>query len=129
MRKLFLLILLAGCAVSSITIKAEENEVYEMVVPNFYSSVSNDSASSDSSSHLQDNEVLTGEVESNEESTEYDPASDPDNGQLVDLVEMLRHDLVTYMNFSYKMQVCTVAMLALIAGGNVAAAIFNHFVK
>ena len=129
MRKLFLLILLAGCAATSISIKAEENEVYEMVVPNFNTSVSDDSASSDQSSDIQDNEVLTGEVESNEESTEYDPASDPDNGQLADMVEMLRHDLVTYMNFSYKMQVCNVAILALIAGGNVAAAIFNHFVK
>ncbi len=63
----------------------------------------------------------------NDEDFENSSASDPDNRQSDNLLEMLRYDLVTYINFSYKMQICQVALLALLTGGVVAVGIFNHF--
>ena len=123
-----ILVLMAAllASINQTEVRAETTEVSqnEVVDAEYFSTDSNDSGPSFTESDIQDNEVLTGDVEGDSESNN---ASDTDYGQLSDMVEMLRYDMVTYINFSYKMQICTVAILALIAGGNVAAVIINHF--
>lgn len=107
-------------------VRAEGVSANEVAYAKYSETDNNDSGAGSAQSYIQDNEVLSGDVE-DDENNQYDNSPVEDSGQLADMVEMLRYDLLTYINFSYKMQICTVAMLAIIAGGNIAAVIINHF--
>lgn len=112
-------------------VKADEVEVIEVDDPAINQASVNDPDPDNQEPDIQDNEVLNSEENPSHEESENDPegasASDPDDGQLRDLVQELADSVVTYINFSYKMQIVNVAMLAVIAGSGIAFSIFNHF--
>ena len=134
MKKLALFFSIVGLILNSQLVKADEvqiNEVDASGISEGHSNVSGeDPEQVDPAYSEQDSEVLTGEIQNQNDSEENNTdsqASDPEYGQLCDLVQEFADSVGTYINFSYKMQIVNVAMLSVIAGSSIAFAIFEHF--
>ena len=128
--KIMLFLAVASALCSAQNINADEVDLNELVPSAAVETDSYDSGEDNSESDIQDPEVIDYENEDHmQEDNSDNYTSDTVDGSLSDMVEMLRYDLVTYINFSYKMQICQAALLALVAGGLIAGGIFNHFTK
>lgn len=77
--------------------------------------------------NLSKEQMVSSNDATNMENLEDSKESFSDTGQSDFFTEELADGVAGYINFSYKMQIITAALLSLIAGALIALAVFKHF--